>query len=111
MGNEELAFVWQQRIIDQEESGLNIAAWCREQSISRHKFFYWRKRLGVNKARGTDVAINLPVKWVPLDNGSRNQAYHQANSISVHVGPARIELTNGFDPETFRQTVLVLKNL
>lgn len=102
MANMELAEIWEQRIKEQDASGLNIAAWCREHTVSRHQYFYWRKKLGYHGPVKSGSSQNLPVKWVPLHNDSIKQTYWQSNTISVHVGLARIELANGFDPETFR---------
>jgi hypothetical protein len=36
---------WQHNILNQHDSGLSIAAWCRLNKIAVHKFYYWQKKL------------------------------------------------------------------
>jgi hypothetical protein len=42
------ALVWQQRIERQRQSGLSIAAFCRQAGCSAPSFYVWRKRLNRN---------------------------------------------------------------
>ena len=41
----ELREQWTDKISSWRESGLSMAAWCRENSESYYRFTYWRKRL------------------------------------------------------------------
>ncbi|MCR5338491.1 MAG: hypothetical protein K6E75_08030 [Lachnospiraceae bacterium] len=36
---------WASRFADQKSSGLSVAAWCEQNNISQHKFFYWKRQL------------------------------------------------------------------
>ena len=36
---------WASRFIDQKASGLSVAEWCKQNNLSRHKFFYWKRLL------------------------------------------------------------------
>jgi transposase-like protein len=36
---------WKQRIAEQEENGLSIRAYCKQQGLGEHSFYQWRKRL------------------------------------------------------------------
>lgn len=36
---------WKERVLDQRQSGLSIAVWCRQNNFTPHTFYYWRDRL------------------------------------------------------------------
>ena len=36
---------WSEKITVWQNSGLSIAAWCRQNGESYHRFLYWRRRL------------------------------------------------------------------
>jgi hypothetical protein len=41
----ERAHIWQQRITDWQVSGVSGSAYCKQQSLVYHQFFYWRQKL------------------------------------------------------------------
>ena len=83
---------WLELIDHQAESGLTIAAFCEKHEISRHKFYYWRKRLG--KSNGF-------VQLIPAERSE--------SGIKVHLGKSMyIEIQPGFDPHLLQSVVKVL---
>ena len=36
---------WKQRVAGQEQSGLCVRAYCKQQGLGEHSFYQWRKRL------------------------------------------------------------------
>ncbi|WP_018403824.1 IS66 family insertion sequence element accessory protein TnpA [Marinobacter gelidimuriae] len=45
MNNPDLHPCWDQTLSDWQAFGLSGAAFCKEQSLSYHRFVYWRKKL------------------------------------------------------------------
>ena len=43
--SEELKQQWKENILKQRQSGLSIAAWCRQNGIVVHNFYYWQSKL------------------------------------------------------------------
>ena len=41
---EERRELWREKIIRQEQSGQSVRAFCRDQSLREHAFYYWRQR-------------------------------------------------------------------
>lgn len=35
---------WKERVSNQRDSGLSIAAWCRQNNIATQTFYYWRDK-------------------------------------------------------------------
>jgi hypothetical protein len=86
---------WLDLIDHQAESGLTIAAFCQKHEISRHKFYYWRKRLGNPKKS------NGFIKLIPNERLRSGIKVHLNESIYVEVEP-------GFDPHTLQSVVKAL---
>ena len=36
---------WATRLADQKASGLSVSEWCRQNNLSQHKYFYWKRLL------------------------------------------------------------------
>lgn len=86
---------WLDLIDHQAESGLTIATFCEKHEISRHKFYYWRKRLGKsNKSTGF-------VQLIPAGRFESGIKVHLSNSIYIEIQP-------GFDPHTLQSVVKAL---
>ena len=67
---------WQQHILDQHSSGLNISAYCRLHKLASSSFFVWRRKLKhadtpVATQRFVPVTITAanPIAEVCLPNG------------------------------------------
>ncbi len=41
------AELWRKRIEAQRASGMSIRAWCRDNDVHEHGFYWWRTRLGL----------------------------------------------------------------
>lgn len=45
MMNQDNKNLWKKRIKEQTASGMSMAAWCRQNQITKSAFYYWKKRL------------------------------------------------------------------
>lgn len=43
--SEEKKQQWKNNILKQRESGLSVAAWCRENNVNTHTFGYWQSKI------------------------------------------------------------------
>ena len=97
MTREERCALWRKLVEQQAESGMNAAAFCRENQINLHRFYTWRRRFRNQLSRQTNEGGFFQL--VPY----RNQT----------PGPIRIRLKNavlieverGFDPTTLREVI------
>jgi hypothetical protein len=46
-----MADSWRERITVQRASGQSIRAWCRQNGLPEHAYYWWRCRLGLSPAR------------------------------------------------------------
>lgn len=105
-------YIWEQRLFEQSKSGLNIAAWCNAQGVSRHQFFYWRKRLQSDRPSPSETkGKSETVKWLQMDDTRARDNPCRTDSIAIQIGSARVEVHLGFDPDLLRDVVKVLQSL
>ena len=86
---------WTEKISAWRDSGLSIAAWCRQNNEGYYRFIYWRKRL---QAKTTP-----PGRFVALTVESSPLAV-ACNGVTLHIEP-------GFDRDLLRQVLAVLKSV
>ena len=41
--------LWEERFEEQSNSGMTIDAWCSQNQISKHTFYYWKQRIRKEK--------------------------------------------------------------
>ncbi len=85
---------WSGKISAWRESGLSIAAWCRDNAEEYHRFIYWRKRLGMPERQQLGMFVELELAAPPLAL--------ECNGVYVHVSA-------GFDAGLLGEVLAVLK--
>lgn len=95
---------WKKLIKEQNESGLSIREWCRQNNLSHGKFYYWQRiireealiKAGTLAVTGTGQTQFVELKPSITDIESNN---HGTCAILRSNG-AEIEIFNGADPNT-----------
>jgi hypothetical protein len=82
---------WLAKITAWQQSGMTLAAWCRENSENYQRFLYWRKRLAAPDL-GRFLELTAPAAPISLE----------CNGILVHI-------SKGFDPGLLADILSVLK--
>ena len=76
---------WNERIKECRSSGLTVRAWCKENNISHHAYYYWQKRLfelATQPQESRFAEIPLPAAPSP---SSEAVAKISLNGIEVEV--------------------------
>ena len=101
--------IWEERISEFQMSGQTRRAWCEANNVSIGQFQYWlgkfsRQELGSRPQASSFVQIQVrePVKQA--------NATIQ-NALSVRIGPAVIEVRDGYKPSLLLDVVKVLREL
>lgn len=114
---------WQAIIDEHRESGLGVAAFCRQKAIPTSSFYGWRQKLfGTAPSRAAKSAGQRRTAFVPVRvtatgaNGpgstSASPASHRGEPLELCLpGGRRLLLRSGFDPALLRQVVGVLESL
>lgn len=52
--------LWRKRIADQRASGLKVTEWCEKNNLTKHAYYYWRKRIE-SVDEGSSETTKMPV--------------------------------------------------
>lgn len=86
---------WKVLIKAQQESRLSIRQWCQEKGISSSAFYYWKKKLSIQK---------------PLTRSSFTEIIEQQQkAVVIEYQDMRIILERGFDPEVLKSCLEMLR--
>ena len=87
---------WKARILEWEQSGMKMAAWCREHSLKASAMRYWYKKLG--KAKPKEIQFTeIHPKPIPV-------AEPEAKLI-IKKGDIQIEVTDATNLELLSKVV------
>lgn len=95
------------QIIQFQQSGQSMGAWCREHQVKTYTLRYWLSKLTkVKQAQEASpsvpwVAFSTPVSTPSEDPGA----------IILRIGAAELCITPGFDPLLLRQVLHVLQEV
>ncbi len=103
---------WVQIIQDQQNSGQNIKNFCESAGISRHKFFYWQKKLRsevCNELTKSKESRNVvPSGWMQLES---KQPQKLKDVLDIEINGFHISVTSETDFELLKNTCLILRSI
>lgn len=96
--------LWRARVADFRASGLTGAAWCAAHQVKEHQLWYW-----ISKFKSETDCNDHPPRFVTARIEDPGDVADKP--LSVRVGPAIIEVTQGYDAELLRDVVHTLASL
>ena len=113
---------WRGRIRRHEESRLTVRAFCEQEGVSEHRFFWWRRRLKQDKSATSQSSRGAGKRKKARSAGAKRPG-HSFLPVEIagssadpppHVEivldqPPRIRVASGFDAELLRQVVRALE--
>ena len=98
---------WLQMIKDQKSSGLTVEAWCRENNISKHAFYYRQNKLReeAGKVLSHFVEVQAPQ---PEAKPDQKHLENLNSAASITYGKVVIGLNNHASEELISRIVRVL---
>ena len=94
--------LWKENILKQRESGLSVAAWCRENNFNTHTFGYWQGKLFPKKL---DSSSFTEIK----DKNDPKNFVIKGSGIIIECQGIHIRLDKQFDSSVLRQCLEVLR--
>jgi hypothetical protein len=89
---------WEQKLRQQQSSGLSMTSWCRVNEIPYNTFAYWKRRLGQKGQLQRESFIELETKSA-------------SSGIGLECNGIRIHLETDFDPMVLAKCLRVLKEV
>lgn len=100
---------WEKRISEFRRSGQTRKAWCEGNQVSIHQFQYWFGKLYRQESRSrlqSGSWAQIRVDETVQEGSPRTQI-----PLSVRIGPAVIEVRDGYNPSLLLDLVKVLQEL
>ena len=95
---------WKARIEAYRDSGLSVKEFCKQHNISTRQLYYWLRKETLKEQ--TDNTV----QWLPVSLSSKEDIA-LSDFLTVKVGPAVIEVRQGFNEELLLHVVKVLSTL
>ena len=101
---------WSQMVMACRNSGLDIKTWCEQNNINYKTYYYRQRRVfealpeSANKQSlafpsATETVDFVPIRPTPLSS----------NQVTLHLSKCTLEIPEGYDPETLRTILQVLR--
>jgi transposase-like protein len=104
MANDELRKKWEARISEFKASGQSGAAWCAENNVNLHQFYYWVRQF--KSSNSVDVKTS---KWLSLEIS--NQSQDLTSNLLVRIGEVTIEVKPDYNPDLLLNVIRTLRTL
>ncbi|MCG8484934.1 MAG: helix-turn-helix domain-containing protein [Clostridia bacterium] len=106
---------WAEIVRLRQESGLTVADWCEENSISKATYYYWLKRLRQTACDQFPAAINKSINPIVPVTFEEPVASLESNSCSsyamrVTVKGISAEFTNDATPRLIENALQTLSH-
>jgi hypothetical protein len=100
---------WESRISEFRVSGQSRRAWCEANDVSLRQFQYWFGKFSRQESHSRLQHGN----WaqIQLKESVKDSRASIQNALSVRIGPAVIEVRDGYNPSLLLDVVKVLQEL
>ena len=97
--------LWESRLSDWENSGMDIRSWCRQNSLDEKQFHYWKRQIRMSTAVQETVFAEYTGGITMQGTGNiRNQPVLYIQGIKLYV-------PDNFNPDTLLSLVRILKQV
>ncbi|ADU32139.1 IS66 family insertion sequence element accessory protein TnpA [Evansella cellulosilytica] len=77
---------WNKRMEQWRDSGLSMAAWCRQEEVNIHQMYYWKRKFDQSSEENQP-----PIEWINIshsnDEGFETPLYITVDHLSIEVRP------------------------
>lgn len=94
---------WIARVADYRSSSQTMKAWCEANRVTKDQLRYWLRTL---KGQSSSNSKTPTARFVPLSIQESTSPSGEAPSLHLHIGSARIVLTDGFTPSSSARSSL-----
>ncbi|WP_277680126.1 IS66 family insertion sequence element accessory protein TnpA [Gracilibacillus dipsosauri] len=91
---------WQSRMDQWRESGLSIAAWCRQENIHTHQMYYWKRRFDQQSASPSAI------DWLEISTSANNDT---DASLVIKIDKLVVEVKPHIDRQLLSDVLHLLK--
>ena len=99
---------WRAIVSAYKASGQSPAEWCRASGVNLSNLRYWLRKAEESAPEGMEVR-----QWLAFDFKASQAAGQNTleQRLTLHIGPARVTVTPGFDPQLLADVAKALSAL
>lgn len=102
---------WALIIKDQRASGKTVRAFCREQGLSWHAYYYWLRKIRQMLLDNNQQAAEMHNTFAEVPCHGSYVPSSDEGSITMHIGTASLELRGNVNGSSLRTAMQLLKEL
>ena len=102
--------LWESRVKEYRQSQMTAREWCQKQGLTDSALSYWITKLNKEQKSPLSQTDIQTTSWLSV-NFMHEEKKGKQTSINVKIGPASIELKQGFDQKLLVDIVEALKSL
>ena len=91
---------WQGQVRRLNDSGVSVASYCRKAGVKAERLYKWRRKLATSRPAGKS--------FVELQPSALRPRFGERYEIYLSPTP-HIRVESGFNPETLKQVIAVLR--
>jgi len=95
--------LWEARLTDWENSGMDICSWCRQNAVSEKQFHYWKRKLRSTPVASTPIFVEYTGE---IPSPVAKQSFHQP---MLSIRGVKLYVPEHFNQETLLSLIRLLK--
>jgi transposase-like protein len=100
---------WRRIVMGQPASGRSIRVWCQRHQVTEASFYAWRRTLAQRGILRRPTAKQPRAQLVAVEVARGPNTSLGSTPLGLVVGDLRIEIVSGFDDDTLRRLINVLR--
>ena len=105
MKNENIS-LWQQRIADKASSGLKLDEWCARNQLTKHAYYYWKRKLADLETNSSDVSL-----FVEVSAESAAEKHSESDAMLIQWNELSIQVTDSYSVNLAAELLSKLQKL
>lgn len=94
---------WQDRLSPCRQSGMSIAAWCRQENINIHQMYYWKRKFDQETRL---ISEDNTTEWLSLSSSSNDD---EDAAILIRLDHLSVEIKPHVDRQLLSDVIHLLK--
>ena len=103
---------WSEIIQECQASNMTVKAWCSQHSIGIKAYYYWLRKIRLSYCQTAgDQALPEKQEILPLQFNSQAGTKSGHAAVTIHLGAASIDISEGTSQATIEAVLRSLQNV
>ena len=103
---------WTKIIQDCQASDLTVIAWCSQHNVGIKSYYYWLRKIRLKACQSIECKTPaIKQEIVPLQVNPKQCLSSVHPAVTIHLGPASIDIAEGTSQETIETVLRSLQSI